>query len=108
VIADPIRQQARDAVDDFLFWLARKRRQAAQGKPKPKRRTRRPHLPQQVFAWLAERGEATTQEICEQFNMSDAGVRNMQHRHSERMIKARTIPGTKKGSPPVILWKVVG
>lgn len=106
IYADPIRQQARDAVDDFLFWLAQKRAQAARAKPKPKRRPRRSNMPEQVIAWLAEQGEATTQEICKQFDISDAGVRNMQKRHSDRIVKVGKAPSVG-GAPPQAVWKVV-
>lgn len=106
MITDPVRQQARDAVDDFLFWLAQRRARKAHGarKPKPKRRPRRSNMPEQVIAWLAEKGEATTQEICQKFDISDAGVRNMQKRHSERMIRAGSVPG-ENGKFPQAVWK---
>lgn len=110
MIADSTRERARDAVDDFLFWLAQKRKR----KPRhaPDQEVKNP-LPDDrpkyrkadvILAWLAEKGEATTSEICDEFGMNPHAFHAMSGRYKTKFVKAGEAPSdTWK---PQTVWKV--
>ena len=103
-ISELSRQLARDAIDDFGFWLARQPKHQAEPKPKPGRKFRQGANTPAVIEWLRAQPEPqTVDQISSATGVGKTTVREIFRRHREAFVHVGTI---RNGRVGVKLWKV--
>lgn len=102
MISETIRERARDAAFDFLFWCEH-RRKPTTFTPRPT--TRKGDNTQDVIAWLRVHPASTIEQMIAGTGLRDRTVRGIVNRNPDKIEQAGALPRVGK-APPVKLWRI--